>query len=145
MILNCGVGEDFWESLVSQEIKQVSPTGNHPWMFTGRTGAEAEAPIIWPPDMKSQLIGKDTDAGKDWGQEEKGVTEDETVGWHYQFNWREFEQTPRGSGGQSSSTAGVLQSLGSQRAGCDLETEQQSKTVNEIIFLIIFLGCSLLV
>ena len=95
--------------------------------------------------MKSQLIGKDTDAGKDWGQEEKGVTEDETVGWHYQFNWREFEQTPRGSGGQSSSTAGVLQSLGSQRAECDLETEQQSKTVNEIIFLIIFLGCSLLV
>ena len=61
-----------------KEIKPTSPKGNQPWMFIGRT--DAEAPILWPPDVKSQLIGKDPDAGKDWGQEEKGLTEDEVVG-----------------------------------------------------------------
>ena len=70
----------------------VNPKGNQPWIFTGRTAAEAEAPIFWPLDMKSQLIGKDPDAGKDWGQEEKGTTEDETVGWHHQLDGHEFEQ-----------------------------------------------------
>ena len=69
-------------------------------MFTGRTDTEAEAPTLWPPDMKSQLIGKDPDAGKDWGQEEKGVTEDEMVGWHHQLNGHEFDQTPVNSEGQ---------------------------------------------
>ena len=63
--------------------------------------AESEAPIVWPPDVKCQLIGKDLDAGKDWGQE-KGATEDETVGWYYQLNGHEFEQTPRDSEGQGS-------------------------------------------
>ena len=63
-----------------KEIKLVNLEGNLPWIFIGRTDAEAEAPILWPPDMKSQLIGKDPDAGKDWGQEEKGMTEDEMVG-----------------------------------------------------------------
>ena len=62
--------------LDSKEIKPVNPEGNQLWIFTGRTDAEAEAPILWPPDVKSQLIGKDPDAGKDWGQEEKGETED---------------------------------------------------------------------
>ena len=66
---------------------------NQPWIFTGRTDAEAEAPVFWPPDVKSQLIGKDPDAEKDWGQEEKKVTEDEMVGWHRQLNGYEFEQT----------------------------------------------------
>ena len=66
------------------------------------TDAEIEAPILWPPDVKSQLIGKDLDAGKDQGQEEKGVTEDETVGWHHQLNGHEFEQTPGESEGQRS-------------------------------------------
>ena len=65
--------------LDSKEIKPVDSKGNKPWLFTGRTDAEAEAPILWPPDVKSQLIGKDPDAGKDWGQEEKGVAEDEMV------------------------------------------------------------------
>ena len=79
--------------LDSKEIKQVHSTGNQPWIFTGRTDEEAEIPILWPPDVKSWLIGKDPDAGKDWGQEEKGVTEDGMVGWHHWFNGHEFEQT----------------------------------------------------
>ena len=66
----------------SKEIKLVNPKENQPWIFIGNTDAEAEAPVLWPPDGKSQLIGKDTDAGKDWRQEEKGVTEDEIVAWH---------------------------------------------------------------
>ena len=70
------------------------------WIFVGRT--DAEAPILWPPDVKSWLIGKDPDAGKDWGQEEKGTTEDEMVGWHHWLNGREFKQTLGDSGGQGS-------------------------------------------
>ena len=66
--------------LDSKEIKPVNPKGNQPWIFTGRTDAEAKAPVLWPPDAKSQLTGKDPDAGKDWGQEE---TEDEMAGWHH--------------------------------------------------------------
>ena len=66
-----------------KEIKPVNPKGNQPWIFTGRTDAEAEAPILWPPDAKNWLIGKDPDAGKDWSQEEKGTTEDEMVRWHH--------------------------------------------------------------
>jgi len=88
--------------LDSKEIKPVNPKGNQPWIFIGRTEAEAEAPIIWPPDVKSWLIGKDLDAGKDWGQEEKGAIEDEMVGRHHQLNGHEFEQTPRDSEGQGS-------------------------------------------
>ena len=76
--------------------------GNHPWIFIGRTEDEAEIPILWPPDAKSPLIGKDPDAGKDWGQMEKGGTEDEMVGWHHWLNGHEFEQTPGDSEGQGS-------------------------------------------
>ena len=68
-----------------KEIEPVNPKGDQSWVFIGRTGAEAETPILWPPDTTNWLIGKDPDAGKDWRQEEKGMTEDETVGW-YQFN-----------------------------------------------------------
>ena len=81
-----------------KEIQPVSPKGNRPWIFIGRTDIEAEAPILWPPDVKSQLIEKDPDAGKDWGQEEKGMTEDEMVGWHHQLHGHEFERTPGESG-----------------------------------------------
>ena len=84
------------------EIQPVHPKGNQTWIFIGRTDAEAEAPILWPPDAKSQLIQKDPDAGKDWRQEEKVAIEDEMVGWHHRFNGHEFEQTPGGSGGQES-------------------------------------------
>ena len=72
--------------LDSEEIKSINPKGNPSWIFIWRTDAEAEAPILWPPDVKSGLIGKDPDAGKDWGQEEKGTIEDEMVGWHHQLN-----------------------------------------------------------
>ena len=71
--------------------KPVSPKGNQPWIFIGRTDAEAEAPICWSSDVKSWLIGKDPDAGKDGGQEQKGMTEDEMVGWHHWFHGLEFE------------------------------------------------------
>ena len=86
--------------LDSKEIKPVNPKGNQPWVFIGRT--DAEVPILWPPDVKSQLIGKDSDAQKDWRQEEKGATEDEMVGKHHWHNGHEFEQTPGDSEGQGS-------------------------------------------
>ena len=88
--------------LDSKEIKPVNPKGNQPWIFIGRTDAEAEAPVLWPPDAKSWLIGKDPEAGKDWRQEEKGTTENEMVGWHHRLNGQEFEQTPGDSEGQGS-------------------------------------------
>ena len=87
--------------LDSKEIKPVNPKENQSWIFTGRTDAEAEAPILWPPDVKSWLTGKDPDAGKDWRQE-KGMTEDEMVGWHHWLNGHEFEQTLEDSEGQGS-------------------------------------------
>ena len=86
----------YWEktlerSLDGKKIKPVSPKGNQPWLFIERT--DVEAPILWPSDMKSWLNGKDPNAGKDWRQEGKGTTENEMVGWHYQLNGYEFEQT----------------------------------------------------
>ena len=77
--------------LDSKEIKPVNTKGNQPSLFFGRTNAEAEAPRLWPPDAKSQLIGKNPDTGKDWGQEEKGTTEEEMVGWHHWLNGHENE------------------------------------------------------
>ena len=89
-------------SMDSKESKPVNPKGNQSWIFIGRTDdAETETPVFWPPDAQSQLIGKDSDAGKDWGQEEKKMTEDKIVGWHHRFNGHEFEQTPGYSEGQS--------------------------------------------
>ena len=82
--------------------KPVSPKGNQPWIFIGRTDAEAETPILWPPDVKSQLIGKDPDAGKDWRQTEKGMIEDKMVGQHHRLNGHEFEQALRDGEGQGS-------------------------------------------
>ena len=81
----------------AKEIKPINPKGNQPWIFIGRT--VAEAPILWPPDAKSWLTGKDSDVGRDWGQE-KGATEDETVGWHHWLSEHKFEQTHRNSEGQ---------------------------------------------
>ena len=88
--------------LYRKEMKPVNPKGNQPWIFIGRTDAEAEAPILWPPDVKSQLLGKYPDVGKDWGQEEKRVTEDVMGGWHHWLNGHEFEQNPGNSEGQGS-------------------------------------------
>ena len=77
-----------------KEIQPVHPKGDQSWVFIGRTDAEAEAPILWPPDVKNWFIWKDPDAGKDWGLEEKGTTEDEMVGWHHWLNWHGFGWTP---------------------------------------------------
>ena len=85
--------------LDSKEIKSVNPKGNQRWIFIGRTDAEAEAPILWLSDVKTQLIGKDPDAEKDWRQVEKGVAEDEMVGWHHWLNGHEFEHDLRNSEG----------------------------------------------
>ena len=100
MLLNCGVGEDSWESLDSKEIQPVNPKGNQSWMFIGRTDAEAETPILWPLDAKNWLIGKDTGAGKDWRQEGKGTTEDEMVRWPHQLDGHKSEQAPGVGDGQ---------------------------------------------
>ena len=83
-----------------KEIQPVHSKGDQSWVFTGRTDAEAETPILWPPDTKSWLIGKDPDAGKDWRHEERGMTEDEMVGWHHRLNRHKFELTPGVGDGQ---------------------------------------------
>ena len=82
-----------------KEIQPVHPKGDQSWVFILRTDAKAETPILWPPDAKSWLIGKDPKAGKHWGQEKKGMTEDKMVGWHHWLNGHEFEQTPGDSKG----------------------------------------------
>ena len=87
-----------WMTL--KEIQPVHPKGDQSWLHIGRTDVEAETLTLWPPDAKSWLIGKDPDAGKDWGQEEKGTTEDEMVGWHHRLNGHEFGSTPGVGGGQ---------------------------------------------
>ena len=79
--------------LDSKEIQPVYPKGNQSWIFIGRTDAEVETPILWPPDVKNWFLGKDPDAGRDWGQEETGTTEDEMAGWHHWLNGRESEWT----------------------------------------------------
>ena len=111
--------------LDSKETKPVNLKGYQSWMFIGRTDAEAETPILWPPDAKSQLIGKDPGARKDWRQTEKRVTEDEIDGWHHRLiSGHEFEQTGRR---WRTVKTGVLQSMGSQRVGHDWATEQQQQ------------------
>ena len=85
-----------------KEVQPIHPKGNQSWIFIGRKDAEAEIPILCPLDAKNWLIGKDPDAGKDWGQEEKGTTEDEMVGWHHQLDGHEFEQAPGVGDGQGS-------------------------------------------
>ena len=100
MFLNCGVGEDSWDSLGLQG-DPISPSKrDQSWVFIGRTDAEAETPVLWPPHVKSWLIGKDSDAGRDWGQEEKGTTEDEMAGWHHWLDERDSEWTPGVGDGQ---------------------------------------------
>ena len=92
MLLNCGVGEDSWDSLGLQGDPPVHPKGDQSWIFIGKTDAEAETPILWPPDVKNWLTGKDPDDGKYWRQEKKGTTKDEMVGWHHWLDGHEFEQ-----------------------------------------------------
>ena len=99
MLLNCGVGEDSWEPLGLQG-DPTSHSKDRSWVFFGRNDAKTETPILWPPHAKSWLIGKDSDAGRDWGQEEKGMTEDEMAGWNHWLNGCEFEWTPGVGDGQ---------------------------------------------
>ena len=95
-----------WRSLLRVPLtarrSKVNPKGNQSWRFIGRTDVEAEAPILWSPDAKTWLIGKDPDVGKDWRWEEKGMTEDEMVGWHHWLNGHEFEQAVGVGDGQGS-------------------------------------------
>ena len=100
MLLNCGFGEDLrvpWTARRSNQsiLKEISP-----WDFFGRNAAKAETPVLWPPHAKSWLIGKDSDAGRDWGQEEKGTTEDEMAGWHHWLDGHESGWTPGVGDGQ---------------------------------------------
>ena len=83
-----------------KEIQAVHSVGDQPWDFFGRNDAKAETPVLWPPHVKSWLIGKDSDAGRGWGQEEKGTTEDEMAGWHHRLNGRDSEWTPGVGDGQ---------------------------------------------
>ena len=140
MLLNCSFGEDSWESLGLQG-QTVNPKGNQSWIFIGRTDAEAEAPVLWPPDEKSWLIGKNSDAGKDWRQEEKGMGEDEMVGWHHQLNGHEFEQAPgdgEGPGGLACCTP-----WGHKESDMTewLMTMTMTKTMTRCHFNLIFFCC----
>ena len=90
MLLNCGVEEDSCESLGLKEIQPVHSKGDQSCVFIGRIDAKAETPILWPPYAKCRLIGKDSDAGRDWGQEEKRTTEDQMAGWHHRLDAHEF-------------------------------------------------------
>ena len=96
------LGKSFESPLDSKVIKPVNPKENQSWIVIGRTDAEAEAPILWPPDVKRWLIGKDPDTGKDWRQDEKGMAEDEMAGWHPRLDEYESEQTPGDSEGEGS-------------------------------------------
>ena len=116
-----------------KEIKPVDLKGDQPWIFIGRTDAEVEAPILWPPDAKSQLIGKDPDSGKDWRQKAEEAAEDEIFREHHQLSGHEFEQTP---GDRRTEETGVLQSVRLQRVRHNLVTEQQQQ--DYIIFLLLF-------
>ena len=100
MLLNCGVGEDSESPLDCKEIQPIHSEGDQPWDFFGRNDAEAETSVHWPPHAKSWLTWKDPDAGKDWGQEEKGTTEDEMAGWYHRLNAHESEWTPGVGDGQ---------------------------------------------
>ena len=96
------------ESLLGcKEIQPVHPKGDQYWVFIGRTDVEAETPVLWPPDRKSWLTGKDPDVGKDSGQEEKGMTEDEMIWWHHQLNGHEFGKTPGVGDGQEAWRAAI--------------------------------------
>ena len=112
----------FENPLDSKETKPVNPKGNQSWIFIGRTDPKAEAPILWPHNAKSQFIGKDPHAGKDWGWEEKRQQRIEVAGRHHWLNGHEFEQTP---GEWRARKHGVLKSMGFQRVGCNLATEHQ--------------------
>ena len=124
-----------WESLDCKEIKPVHPKGNQSWILIERAGAEAETPILWPPDVKNWLLGKDPDAGKDWRREEKGTTEDETVGRHHRVDGHVFEWTPGVGDGQGSL---VCCSPWGRRVGHDWATALEFQVYSKVIQLCMY-------
>ena len=110
-----------------KEIQPVHSEGNHPWDFLGRNDAKAETPVLWPPHAKSWLIGKDSDAGRDWGQEEKRTTEDEMARWHHWLSGREFEWTPE-----------LVMDREAWRAACDSWDRKESDTTEQLIWSDLF-------
>ena len=120
------------ESPLDCKIKPVNPKGNQSWIITGRTDAEAEAPILWLPDAKSRLIRKDPDARKDWRQEEKRMTEDEMAGWHCWLNGYEFEQALGDGDGQG--TLARCSPWGCKESTHNWETEQHNNKFSTIFF-----------
>ena len=124
------------ESPMDCKIKPVNPKGNQHWIFIGRTDAEGEAPILWSPDAKSLLIGKNPDAGKDWRQEEKGTIEDEMVGWHHWLNGYESKQAPGDCEGQGSLVC--CGPWGSQSQTRMSDWKQQWKAIFSLTFLLDF-------
>ena len=133
MFSNSGAGEDSQSPLDCKKINSVYPKGNQPWIFIGRTDADVVAPIIWPPDVRNWLIGKDPDAGKDWKQKEKRVAEDEMVRQHHRLNGQECEQTLGDSGGQRILPClHSIASVESQRVSHDLVTAQQQPRKEDV-------------
>ena len=102
MLLNCSLEKTLESPLECKEIQPVHSEGDQPWVFFGKNDAKVGTPVLWPPDVKNWLIGKDPDAGKDWRQEAKQTTEDEMVGWHHRLNGHEFDWTPGFGDGQGS-------------------------------------------
>ena len=132
MLSNCGVGEDLQSPLDCKEIQPVHSKGDQSWVFIGRTDVEAETPILWPPDAKSWLIWKDPNAEKDWGQEEKGTTEDEIVGWHHWLNGHELRWTLGAGDGQGG--LACCSSWGC-RVGHDWATELKKEICDDFYLL----------
>ena len=112
--------QESWVSLDCKEIQPVHSEGDQPWDFFGRNDAKAEPLVLWPPHMMSWLIGKDSDAGRDWGQEEKGTTEDEMAGWHH---WLDGRVWVNSGSWWWTGRPGVLRFMGSQRVGHDWATD----------------------
>ena len=115
------------ESPLDSKIKPVHPKGNQSWMFIGKIDAEAETPILWPPDAKNWLLWKDPDAGKDWRQEENGTTGNEMVGWHHWLDGLEFQQGLEVGEGQAYLVC-CMQCMGLQRVRHDWATELRADT-----------------
>ena len=112
-----------------KEIQTVHPKGHQFWVFTGRTDVTAETPVLWPPHAKSWLIGKDSDAGRDWRQEEKGLTEDEMAGWHHWLDGHEFEWTPEVVMDREAWHAAILGVAKSQTRLCDWTELNRTETL----------------
>ena len=135
MLLSLVLEKTLENPLDYKEIKPVNSKGNQSWIFIRRSDAEAEVPILGPPDMRNQVSGKDPDAGKDWRQE-KGVTEDEMVGWHHWLNGCKFEQALGDGEGQGSlACRKPMQSMGLQRVRHNWATEQQQQSFDVLEYL----------